>query len=142
VVSGPRARPGQLDLRRVVAGVDGSPGGDHAVDVAAGLARRTGADLLLVEVFPPGPHTFDVPESAHVRRVAGRLHAPGFDTLHDRHPAHGILRFVGTGEQTIIAVGMSAARRWRAHGRVSAAVVRHAPCPVLIVPDGGPAQGG
>jgi hypothetical protein len=134
LVVGPGCRPPAAGYRQVVVGVDGAS--SHSTQVAAvatALARRLGADVVLIEVFVPNTAFGDVPECAHLHRVAHDVGLPRamFETLHDRHPADGILRFVGHDDETIIAVGSCARQRRRG---VPGALVRRARCPVLVVP--------
>ena len=72
------------DFRRVVAGVDSTPGqAEHIAAVGASLADRIGAELTLIEVVGGGTPSIDVPPSAHVSHVASALGAPSrlFDTV-------------------------------------------------------------
>jgi nucleotide-binding universal stress UspA family protein len=53
-------RPGghrMTHLRTLLVPLDGTPGGAHALGVALGLARATGARIVLLEVQPPVPLT-------------------------------------------------------------------------------------
>ena len=120
------------DFSTVVAGVDSSPGrAEHIAAVAASLADRIDAALTLIEVVGPGPSSVDVPPSAHVSRVAAAMSPPSrlFDTVQAGRPADGLLRLLDAA--TIVVVGAG-----RSGGSVAARLVRRAPCPVLVVPDG------
>jgi hypothetical protein len=130
LLAGPRCALRPLAPRRVVVGVGSDPRAGRVATVAAALAERAGAELVLVEVFDPVPTVAEVPECAHLRRVARALVPPAreFETLHDRHPAAGIARFVD--EATVLAVGAPAGRG----RRVVPSVVRRACCPVVVVP--------
>lgn len=71
-------------FRRILVGIDGSPSAARATSVAAGLARRYGAELFLLHVVPPPSYviassmdSYVPPISleeyyAHARRVAER----------------------------------------------------------------------
>ncbi len=130
LLAGPRCTLRRFNPRRVVVGVGSDPTAGRVATVAAALAERAGAELVLVEVFDPATSSDEVPECAHLRRVARALQPPAreFETLHDRHPAAGIVRFVD--EATVVAVGASAGRGHR----LVPSLVRWACCPVLVVP--------
>lgn len=137
LVVGPACRPSLAGYRHFVVGLDGASGhGSHVAGVAAGLARRLGAELVFIEVFAPRSPQGDVPECAHLHHVVGHLDADRqmFDTVHDRRPAQGIVRFVGADDQAIIVVG-TGGRHHRRRG-VPGALIRRARCPVLVVPPG------
>jgi hypothetical protein len=130
LVVGHRCRPAAGDFSTVVAGVGSSPGrAEHVATVAASLADRIGAELVLIEVIRPCPTTIDVPASAHVSRVAAALPRPRrwFDTVQAGRPADGLLRLLDS--TTIVVVGAG-----RSGSGVAGRLVRRAPCPVLVVP--------
>jgi nucleotide-binding universal stress UspA family protein len=134
---GPRFDPAWTDCGRLVVAVDGTRSANQVVDTAARLGHRIDAELELVEVLAPGEEgaeALDVPETAFLHCVARRVVPPpdSFDILHDRRAADGILRFVGRDLSTVIVLGCGRVRRL--HHRVRAAVMRRAPCPVLLVP--------
>lgn len=136
LVAGPRARRAGAGYRRLVVGLDASATG-HAVAVGAiELAKLLALDVLLTEVVPVVAIAGgDVHESAWLHRLAATVECAGmFDILHNRRPAEGIVRFVGCDERSIIAVGMPVGAGRGLHGHVARAVLRHAPCPVLLVP--------
>jgi nucleotide-binding universal stress UspA family protein len=137
LIVGPACRPNPTGYRHFVVGLDGASGrGSHVAGVAAGLARRLGAELVFIEVFAPRSPRGDVPECAHLHHVVGHLDADRrmFDTVHDRRPADGIVRFVGADDQAIIVVGTGG--RHRRRRGVPGALIRRARCPVLVVPPG------
>ncbi|MBS0334079.1 MAG: universal stress protein [Proteobacteria bacterium] len=138
-----------MAFHRILIAVDDTPLAAHAAQVGAELARRLGAEAALVSVVQPQPAgetvdpavlTEELREDARARlaTLCERL-------FKDRRP----LQFVqeGPAGETIVR----AARDWSAdlivigsHGRgglaravmgsVAEAVMRHAPCPVLVVP--------
>ena len=138
------------DIRRVLLGTDLSRTSELATDRAFDLARRHGADLLVVSVIDPG----DLPGEA------GRIGSRWDEVRDRRHDAAQALvargRAVGVPVSFLVWTGdpgesiVSAAEAERVdlvvvgtHGRgtigrlllgsVSDHVVRNAPCPVLVV---------
>lgn len=137
LVVGPRAHRPRSEFRRLVVGLDSTHHGDIAM-AAVAFGRRLELDVVLTEVVPLTPAGGDVHESAFLHRVAVTEGCAGstFDTLHGERPADGIIRFVGHDEQVIIAVGAPIGARGGPvpGGHVARAVIRRAPCPVLLVP--------
>jgi nucleotide-binding universal stress UspA family protein len=128
LVVGRHCRPEAGDFATVVAGVNSAPGrAEHVAAVAAALADRIGAPLVLIEVVGPISNSVDVPPSAHVSHVAAGLPPPRrlFDTLQAARPADGLLRVLDP--STLVVVGAG-------NGGVASRLVRRAPCPVLVVP--------
>jgi nucleotide-binding universal stress UspA family protein len=140
-----------MGFRRILIAVDGSPIAAHAADVGFDLARSLGADVAIIyvvdksEAFAPdsGLAAADLMMRAEQdgRRIlaesSGRAHLQSLPT-----------EFLTVGKPT--AEVTRVAREWAAemivigsHGRagvtrlllgsVAEAVVRHAPCPVLVV---------
>ena len=138
LVVGPRARPSADAYRRLVVALDGSATATAIATAAAETGRRMGLHVVFTEVVPITHSGGDVHESAYLHRIAGTVPCPGstFDILHDRRPADGIVGFVDRDERSIIALGMPVAGHHglQACGHVARTVVRHAVCPVLIVP--------
>jgi hypothetical protein len=129
---GPNCDPAWAGCRRFVVAVEDTPDDDHVVEVVARIGRRIGAELELIEVLAPGETGREVPESAHLVGVARRVVPPptSFDTLHDRHAADAILRFVNHDATTVIALACGRERRLLLPRKV----VRGSPGPVLLVP--------
>lgn len=143
-------------LRRVLLPHDGTPTTAAAVDPAATLAHRAGAELVVLHVAAPGtgrpaePGTFagprymDQPQHewpSWAREFRERLLALGHAPMGVKprlflargEPGEAIVRFAGEHQSDLIVLG------W--HGRLEAeraatlkAVIREAPCPVLVVP--------
>lgn len=135
----------------VVVGVDGSPEGAHAADVAATFAVERGWPLTLLCAVPlavptlawlptaldPDPLVAEVREELGRAAETVRAAHPGLDVstrlVHDS-PARALTD--ASGDAGLLAVGA------RGHGgfaglllgSVSQAVLRHAHCPVLVVP--------
>lgn len=123
---------------RVVLCTDGSADAARALDVAAELARRSGATLWVVEAVEPDVVPPDVVESAAVEAlaasVAGRVRSVAYDVVHG--PAgSALVEFAGTGTTLLVmgTYGRSAARRLLT-GSVTRHVVRHGSVPVAVVP--------
>jgi nucleotide-binding universal stress UspA family protein len=142
----------------IVCGIDASAGAHAALEVAATLARRLGLRLVLVHAVPaPTPDLLLTPRGrvpAHVDGIdllerelgerlledAAELHGvPLGDRRLDDGPAAERLRAIAREEQAeLIVVGSRGAGTLNAAilGSVSTAVVRHAPCPIVVVPPG------
>ena len=132
LVVGRTCRAPSGDFRRVVAGVDSTPGeAEHIAAVGASLADRIGAELMLIEVVGAGAPSIDVPPSAHVSHVAAALDGPSrlFDTVQAGRPADGLLRLLDPSTIVVVGAGGSGSG-------VAVRLVRRAPCPVLVVPAG------
>ena len=141
----------QMGFQRVLVAVDEAPVAAHAAEVGIELASALGAALAFVHVVDPAgaaPPDSGIPAAeliAQAERDGKRLVA----ALRPRVPAGPTpLEFVSVGAAATEIV--KAATGWNAdlvvvgsHGRtgvsrallgsVAEAVVRHAPCPVLVV---------
>jgi nucleotide-binding universal stress UspA family protein len=141
---------------------NGSPEAHHALRAARELARRTDAALrVLMVVEPPAAipgHFVPLPgleplisieraeamqrqEQAAQNALDSALAALGGEPAIERHvlfgtdPAAAILDTAGTGVDLLVLGSRAYGPVRRALvGSVSAAVVRHAPCPVLVTP--------
>lgn len=140
-----------MSFRRILIALDDSAAAAHAADVGVELARALGAEVALVHAVDPGlastPET-GVPAAtllAEGERDAHELLAEFQDRLKLPTPP---LQFVRVG-RPVHEITL-AANEWRAdlivlasHGRggvsrlllgsVAEGVVRHAPCPVLVI---------
>lgn len=138
----------------VVVGVDGSAAADRALLEAAADARRRGARLRIVHAWSyldqPG-ESFDPQfgrEAARalVEHAVGRAGA-ALDGLCVEQvevcdlPARALLD--AARDAAVVVVGARGLGEIRGLflGSVSQEVVHHAPCPVLVVPDGPPRAG-
>jgi nucleotide-binding universal stress UspA family protein len=136
----------------VVVGVDGSPTSLQALRRAVLEARRAGAVLKVTHAYmvpssalvTPGPDGRDALEqAAHelidtcLEEALGGLPAglPVCRTVVENTPPGPALVGRVSGEHDLIVVGASRRgfRRWRRRP-VAAHCIRHAPCPVLVVP--------
>jgi nucleotide-binding universal stress UspA family protein len=139
-----------VDIRRVLLGTDLSRTSELATDRAFDLARRYGAELLVVSVIDPG----DLPQEAgrigsRWDEVRDRRHAAAQELV-ARGRAMGLtvsfLVWTGDPGESIVSAAEAESVDLvvvGTHGRgtigrlllgsVSDHVVRHAPCPVLVV---------
>lgn len=135
---GPRVPRVDVACKRIVVGIDGSELARRAAFVAADLATRLSAELLLVEVISaPVPTGGDVLETADLHRLATELPmAASYDALHGPDAAKAILDAIEGEDGIIVALGThgrTGVHRLTA-GSVALDVVRHARCPALVVP--------
>lgn len=129
----------------IVAAVDGSTAGGHALDAAVRLAAKLNAPLTFVYVRRGPPGFLGTPvferrlarEMAEARRViddtlrgAARAGVAAEGEILEGSPRKRILEFAGDRSARLIVVG---SRRRRLGRRVSCAVVRAARRPVLVV---------
>ena len=135
---GPHLEPEERYTRLVV-GLDGSELAERAMDEAMRFATTLGASLALLEVLPPDVTVpSDVLETSYLART--RAHAPvridDYDTVHHRRPAQALIEAACDEPGSIIVVGTHGRTGWQRLrlGSVALDVVRHAPCPVLVVP--------
>jgi nucleotide-binding universal stress UspA family protein len=134
---GPGVRHASGRVRRLVACVDGSQRAAQALPMAARLAQRLDAELVLLRVFRIGD-VVDTEQIDALRDLAARVPGPRprLAVLVDDDPAAAIVRFAGDRGDTIVALGT----RGRGVlcnavlGSVARRVARQAACPVLAVP--------
>jgi nucleotide-binding universal stress UspA family protein len=137
---GPEVRAVGQRLKRLVACLDGSPVAERALPIAAELAQRLSAELVLIQVVVSSePAAGDqLSELAYLHDTADRLSGPPplFEVLRDRHPVGAIAGYGGDRNDTIIVMAT--------HGRsglgsvvmgsIALGVTHEARCPVLVVP--------
>jgi nucleotide-binding universal stress UspA family protein len=155
-------RPGQRrpsGIRKLLAPVDGSPGGAVALGTAVGLAHATGASISLVEVaMPVAMHTLCTYEyggmsyydsawddealasaAGYLNGLVGRLRERGFTaqgeaTMAPDIPAAIVLKADREAVDLVVMSTHALTGPARAlMGSVADAVVRTAHCPVLLV---------
>ncbi len=141
-----------LGWTRILCAIDFSESAHHALEDAAELARRLGAELTLVHVWE-APHSvaaravvaWPVPAGDDAAEIAARLAAWKQDaeriaggavetTLAHGSPGAAIAHVADAGRFDLVVVGSQRRGVARALlGSVAEHVVRHAPCPVLVV---------
>jgi nucleotide-binding universal stress UspA family protein len=140
-----------VSFQRILIAVDGEPISAHAADIGVELARSLGAELALVHgVDPAVAYASEGGIAAEelisqAKQEARRL-LSGFRQRLALPPS--VLEFVGLGRPAAEVV--KTAKQWPAdlivlgsHGRVGVqrvllgsvaeAIMRHAPCPVLVI---------
>jgi universal stress protein A len=139
------ARP--MKAKKILLPIDFSPSSDEAVDAASMLARGSGGELLIVYVEELPIHEgtgylYRVPESsAEARQRLEQVVPPaGVPYRHRilKGPVVEALLEVAEAEQIdVIVMGTHGRRGITAvvMGSVAEAIVRRAPCPVLVVKD-------
>lgn len=142
-------------FRRIVVGVDGSPGGGAALARAAQEARLHGGVVHAVSVWGVpftgattslAPAPYGIPDSAELKQAAiDELHRVVVAVLGDQPPVEVVEEVHrGSPARVLMEVAQGAdllVVGARGHGgftglllgSVSAQVVRHAPCSVLVV---------
>lgn len=141
VVVGPDARTDRSDFRgELIVPVDGSDTSETALALAAAWGIALEARPWVVSVIEPDSGASgDVAESAYPSRVARELaeqshHDVEFEVLHGKQPARAIADYasdLGAGLIVASTHGRTGLARMTA-GSVAMAIVRHAPCPVVL----------
>ena len=125
----------------IIATVDGSAASESVLPLAAAWGIELGVEPWIVEVTDPGAHvSADVSESAYPARLARRLardsaHPVQFEVLHGEHVHDEVADFASSLNASLIVAstrGRTGMSRF-VIGSTAAAIVRHAPCPVLLV---------
>jgi nucleotide-binding universal stress UspA family protein len=136
-------------IRRILVGYDESAPSERAFDHALELAKRFGAELLVVSVVRI-PESGLLADVEGVSDIAGERFAEAFSTMQRRarelgvtlvtevvagHPAEQIVHLAELRRVDLIVVGSrgrSKVSRWML-GSVSERVLRYAHCPVTII---------
>lgn len=125
-------------VKKILLGYDGSEGGERAAELAASMAHRNRARLIVVTAFPHGYDPADPgPRGIKAKELTDRLLAEGVDAEQDILQAsapESLLRAADTHNVDLIVVGR------RGHGlaadlllgSTSEHVVRRALVPVLV----------
>lgn len=148
LVVGPHVTDGATFTGRVVACIDGSRESERTVEPARRWAEMLDLPLWLLEVADPeaavqSAAAGDTLETAQVARLAHRVGGiEGWDVLHNADPARALVDMArssteATGLLVLATHGRTGWDRVRL-GSVTAATVRDAPVPVLVVPAGPP----
>jgi nucleotide-binding universal stress UspA family protein len=140
LVVGPHVVVGPFDGPIIVT-VDGSDASESVLPLAAAWGIELGVEPWIVEVTEPdGQVTSDVSESAYPARLARTLsktsgHPVEFEVLHGEHVHDEVADFASSISASMIVAstrGRTGMSRF-VIGSTAAAIVRHAPCPVLLV---------
>lgn len=125
----------------IIATVDGSDASESSLPLAAAWGIELGAEPWIVEVAESDAQVSgDVSESAYPARLARKLasdsgHPVQFEVLHGERVHDEVTDFASSlGASMIVAStrGRTGMSRF-VIGSTAAAIVRHAPCPVLLV---------
>ena len=151
-----------VNIARILCPVDFSPCSRRALDYAVGMGRWYGASVTAVHVFVDLPVIDAVPlyrgqplvlkdqDSATLRaqlEAFARAVAPTWpvdtDVLEARDIQHAIVTHAGTIGADLIVIGTHGRSgvKQALLGSVAEKVVRHAGCPVMLVPSGVTAHG-
>jgi nucleotide-binding universal stress UspA family protein len=128
--------------KRIVVGVDGSGNSHGALAWAVGEARIRGAELDVVQAWEYlGIYTVD-PESK--KRALADLHAAvaGFDTtgvdvkaqLVEGRPVDALVKAAKGADLVVVGSRGHSGLSASVLGSVSAGVMHHAGCPIVVVP--------
>ncbi len=140
LVVGPRVEPAPFG-GPVIATVDGSDAAESVLPLAAAWGIEFGGEPWIVEVVDPNTvASTDVGESAYPARLARKLakssgHPVQFEVLHGAHVHDEVADFASAIHASLIVAstrGRTGVSRF-VIGSTAAAIVRHAPCPVLLV---------
>jgi nucleotide-binding universal stress UspA family protein len=143
-------------VNRIVVGVDRSPASLVALRWAADEARSSGAELVVVHAYL-APIAY-VGTDREVARIDPELHAAaaghlaacletsgaeldGLTVTRELHPgraADGLLEFAGTAELLVVGARGAGGFEGTLLGSTAEHCTRHAPCPVVVVPEAGP----
>jgi nucleotide-binding universal stress UspA family protein len=140
-----------MDFRKILIAVDGEPIAAHAAETGAELARSLGADVALIHVvdasagyvpdagIPPDRFVADAKQEGN-RLLAGfrerlSLQPSALEFLETGTPATEIVKAASRWPADVIVIGSHGRGGVRRAlvGSVADGVMRHAPCPVLVV---------
>jgi universal stress protein A len=140
-----------MGFRRMLIALDDSAAAAHAADIGADLARSLGAEVALVHAVDPTlaatpetgvPAATLLADADHDARLSLATHAarlalptPPLAFIRVGRPAHEIIAAAREWQADLIVIA-SHGRRGVPRlllGSVAEEVVRHAPCPVLVV---------
>ena len=125
----------------IIATVDGSPESESVLPLAAAWGIELGSQPWIVNVTEPdATASADVSESAYPARLARKLakesgHSVQFEVLHGERVHDEVADFASSIDAALIVAstrGRTGMSRF-VIGSTAAAIVRHAPCPVLLV---------
>lgn len=125
----------------IIATVDGSDASESVLPLAAAWGIEFGSEPWIVEVTDADASlSADVSESAYPALLARKLskesgHPVQFEVLHGKHVHNEVADFASAINASLIVAsthGRTGMSRF-VIGSTAAAIVRHAPCPVLLV---------
>jgi nucleotide-binding universal stress UspA family protein len=135
---------------RILVGVDGSVTSLRAAAYAAGLARRQGAKLIVLNVKTAPPTSIVAPEVAvAMKQSHDQIAAELLEQIEENAPRLGIdvelvvragspfgelLKLAEERQVDAVVVGASTQAGHRLVGSLAAKLVRHAAWPVTVVP--------
>ena len=140
-----------MTFRRILIALDGSPIAAHAAEVGAELAQSLGAQLGLVSVvdaraadaiasdLSPSALLEEARDEARRAIQAARAYEPAksaaFEFLPEGKPDEEIVRAARGWQADLVVIGSHGRGGFERMlmGSVAEAVVRQAPCPVLVV---------
>jgi nucleotide-binding universal stress UspA family protein len=147
----PRTPPaGGGVIRRILVGYDGSAEAQHALQVAAALAADLHGETHVLLVIRPGAHA-ETPEERERALVAERDNlSKGLSSMHSQsqhswdvsteavyadEPARAMASYAEEHGFDLVVVGSHGREQvtHRGIGRSLEALLRHHPCPVLVV---------
>ncbi len=140
LVVGPHVTNSEFDGPILVT-VDGSNASESVLPLAAAWGIELGTEPWVIEVIEPGAlGSADVSDSAYPARLARTLardsgHPVQFEVLHGDHVHDEVAGFASSLDASLIVAstrGRTGMSRF-VIGSTAAAIVRHAPCPVLLV---------
>jgi nucleotide-binding universal stress UspA family protein len=138
-------------MSKIIVGVDESQGSRDAIALASGLAGITGAELMLVNVFPYDTHpsraanrAFEEALREGSHELLERLRSDlGDDTVEVRavanpSPAHGLHDLAEQEDASLIVVGSThTGRAGRVlPGSTAERLLHGSPCPIAVTPKG------
>jgi nucleotide-binding universal stress UspA family protein len=139
----------------IVAGIDGSEGSTRAAEVAAGMARSSGARLLLVTVVrppegwwgiggaPPSPEALSAALAEGQQQVLDEIEEHldltgiTYDTVQELgDPAWKIINVAEANHADLVVIGRRGAglAERMILGSVADRLCHHSPVPVMVVP--------
>ena len=135
-------------MSKIIVGVDGSEGSNDAIALASGLAGMTGAELMLVNVFPYDQRpsrAMNAEFEAYLRKdsleLLERLRADLDGSVEVRavanpSPAHGLHDLAAAEDGALIVVGSThTGRAGRVlPGSTAERLLHGSPCPVAVAP--------
>ena len=138
-----------MNIRRILIAIDGEPLAAHAAELGIELASALEAEIAFVHAIEPGlvqatgitPGDLTAEAERDGRRLMDgfcqlvpQTHAP-LEFIHVGKPAHEIVRTAKDWPADLIVIGSHGRHGLQRAllGSVAEAVMRHSPCPVLVI---------